>query len=411
MNNQLTDEALREFEISQAEQAFVVIQKQHNILHSVLPLIIASLIATIAAAVEFHAYILILFGAIFPVLIFFYVYRIRKMSLPAFLTAISVEHKYGGALSNRLASYYLSYVYDKSYYEELLRISALSTLEEKIDAMDRIYFYKNFGRTANFLFLIPAFAMIQVLIGIFLLFYDKALENIDKVKDFASTSIPVFNFEKVPLTEPVTLLTDLVIAFACIIFCCYFLLYMKSRAQLVRLFLFFFLLGLATFLGGLSHGFRYFEISEFLGYSGWIVSSVALLFLEYFFKESLSKKKNLDRFLTFLIPVKFGLVVILTVLLKSFIPTLINFSLVMICYILPVVAWEYTGRKERGLFLIILGISMNIITLFVFLLKFKFSNWVNYNDISHIILLISLSLLFSGLLINSQQKYIKKELI
>ena len=56
----------------------------------------------------------------------------------------------------------------------------------------------------------------------------------------------------------------------------------------------------------------------------------------------------------------------------------------------------YNRTKEKGSGLVVLGIGIPFLSIVVHSLKFSIHEWFNYKDISHIVMLTSLALLFKG---------------
>jgi hypothetical protein len=67
----------------------------------------------------------------------------------------------------------------------------------------------------------------------------------------------------------------------------------------------------------------------------------------------------------------------------------------------------YNLTKEKGSRLIVLGILISFLSIIVHSLKLSFSDWFNYKDIAHVIIVISLYVIFTGVKANAEKQSLK----
>jgi hypothetical protein len=207
--------------------------------------------------------------------------------------------------------------------------------------------------------------------------------------------------------EPSTFISDLVVAIFSIIF---YLKLMKIKSQHFShnyWQLFFLFMGISAFIGGFGHLLSIYTGKALLVVS-WIFSAFAIYFIEFTSISILvtrSIKKTLQIF------VLFQLILCTAALIYYqdffYIKISTTIGLIGIVLIIQLVSCILT-RNSSGYYLIS-GIILIILTSLIHYLKLSFNKWFNYNDISHIILVISLFLFYKGSLkSNTPTFYLKK---
>lgn len=211
---------------------------------------------------------------------------------------------------------------------------------------------------------------------------------------------------KIVVYEPVTFLTDVMISFLCF----YFVRRIggSSSPALKNWRYFFLFTAFSTFVGGCVHGF--FPLHDTLtGKLVWglahLLSSVALFYAQSATINYLALTDKMKRILFRCILLQLVLTFIAIVGVHNFTVMIVSLA---IGYI-PIVVFFFRragNGNQDGLF-IATGFSLCLSTGFIFMAKFSFSDWFNFNDISHVVLMIGFSLVFSGL----QNEMAKKELL
>jgi hypothetical protein len=154
------------FNILQLGESIKLISDLHRILHTVIPVMVTADVACIVASLQYRSYSVVALGAVFPFLIYFYVKRVRKMSLAPFLTGISIEQAYGRKDISYLLSFYMSFVYNNGDYERIVEISRMPGNAERLEAMKDIKFNRNFGKLTLYMYWVPGFGFFQIVAGL-----------------------------------------------------------------------------------------------------------------------------------------------------------------------------------------------------------------------------------------------------
>lgn len=197
--------------------------------------------------------------------------------------------------------------------------------------------------------------------------------------------------------EPVTFITDVMVS----VLCFYFVRRTKTEEEepvLLNWRYFFLFMGISTFLGGLVHGFFPFH-DTLAGQLVWgashMLSSVTLFFAQSTAVCRVRTNKLLYRFLLSLMYVQLLLTFIAIVFVQNFGVMIISLAIgylpLLIFYIVRALRGEIASRW------ISLGILLSLSTGVVFLAKFSFCEWFNFNDIAHMIFLLGFTAIFQGL--------------
>ncbi len=200
------------------------------------------------------------------------------------------------------------------------------------------------------------------------------------------------------ISEPVTAATDLLLAWFCIYSFLKLKLPSESKPLLKFWRLFFLFLGISTAFGGLLHGLKLYINADI--YKGIrigmnlcsIVSSYFLLLAsaEMLDNGNASRKKKVRIF-----------VQITTILISAITIANNEFSLIVIyagVVVLLTIILNYLDFKkgEPGAQDVALGFGISLFSIIVFKLHISIHEYFNFNDISHIIMLISLYYVFLG---------------
>lgn len=197
------------------------------------------------------------------------------------------------------------------------------------------------------------------------------------------------------LFEPMTVLTDLILFLICLFFTSE--LHKNTTLKIVnRWKLFFVFIGISTFLGAVTHGlFHYPEGRIFLSVylSMHIASGYAVYFAESATIHLFASNKS-KALLKKLIVLKLFLMIIATLYFQNFMVVVINTALGFLSIIWFKTIKYFKGHIGSGF--ISTGIIFAILTGIIHGNKISLHAWLNHNDISHFILMISLSLIFIG---------------
>lgn len=207
---------------------------------------------------------------------------------------------------------------------------------------------------------------------------------------------PSIDFLGITISEPVTMLTDFVLAG----FCLYYYFRLKNIAvsdPAKKYFSYYFLImAIGTFLGGLlGHG-----LQPYLGmpgkYPSWIATILTMSYLLLASVELLpnGNKNQKSKFL--------WLTIILAVLFLSLALYNKHFSYVIYHNIaaavvmIPIFIYLYIKFKMKGTDWILFSFIISTSIPYFQINRIGFNKWFTYHDVCHTIMLVGLSLLFYG---------------
>lgn len=202
--------------------------------------------------------------------------------------------------------------------------------------------------------------------------------------------------------EPVTILTNAVIALVCAY--SYFQL-KKTKSNLAfQWSMFFMLIGLSSMVGSLGHGVHYQLGNFFFKCVEFFMNAISLIAIYYCYNaayKSYSSQSNIqNKLLSNLVIVWILVLLLITIWFSNFLLIKIHAGIVL-SYSLIIHLITYK-RKETGSGWIALGISVSFLSILTHSLKIKVNDWFNHKDISHLIMAISLILIFKGVQIKTR---------
>ena len=209
---------------------------------------------------------------------------------------------------------------------------------------------------------------------------------------------PTIYLGDIRIDEPITTITDMIIAAMCIYF------YAKLRSisnegAFYKLTNSFFLLtGIATFLGGImGHAFNYALGIEWK-IPFWIISMLgiacfersAILYIEPIVSNRLLK------FLKWLNWVELAIFIFLAIFFINFMFVVGHTLYGMLFVVTAFHAYSYYKRKNQGSLLYLYAAGILFICLLCFLFKLGFGVWFNHLDVSHFFMAIAACFYYRG---------------
>lgn len=201
------------------------------------------------------------------------------------------------------------------------------------------------------------------------------------------------------IDEPVTVVTDLVVAGICIL--AFIEILRNNSPAKSRSFyaLFFLLLGVGTTAGGLfGHAFLY-RLHPAWQLPGWLISMAATSLIVMGSFET--NRKSLHPWLAFTVIILnisiflvFAIIVILSI---DFIYVVIQiaFNLLVLLLTLQIIGW--VKRRKAGHLLFTGAIGIMIVAALIFLMKLSINTWIDHNGISHFLMAVSALFFFFGI--------------
>ncbi|MFT5723001.1 MAG: hypothetical protein ACI9UJ_000424 [bacterium] len=206
--------------------------------------------------------------------------------------------------------------------------------------------------------------------------------------------------------EPVTTLTDFLVAVVC---WTAFYLFVKLKTSKSPTYVWFknyflvFAIGM-TSAAWLGHGFQAYLFPE-LKLIGWICSATALMFLQMgsFKQISVHLSERLTRYL----PKWFVIQWVLAITLmgynisggieQAFKITQVNSVLALWGFVLPMHIYAYRKLQIQGSKIVIGALLYSTVPGVVYTNQISFSHWFNYHDISHVLMAVFMTIMFLGL--------------
>lgn len=212
---------------------------------------------------------------------------------------------------------------------------------------------------------------------------------------FVQPSIEVLS---VRIDEPITTVTDLIMAAICF-YAYYRIRQQESSGRIKGYFKYYFLtLGIATLAGGLlGHAFLY-SLSPSWKLVSWVFTLMSVAILSHGLIE-LSKpllKPAFSRMVTRvnILILSLALLYTLYTLAFSAVKYYTIFGMLMVVGSLSYVIHQKT--KIRGVVKLMIGVGVGVLSALIFSFEWGLGPWLNHNDISHLILSFSAISLYKG---------------
>jgi len=210
------------------------------------------------------------------------------------------------------------------------------------------------------------------------------------------------------IAEPMTAFTDLVLALLCFVF-----FYKFSNGHTMASYfwkLFFLFMACSTLIGGITHAvFEDHQSLQFLFF--WltmqIFSGLSVLFAQLATIHSISieaipiyrsTKKSI-----LLCKIQFFIFLAAVLFLHNFLVVVVNSTIgfIMVLYVHALSGSKYGNRSAA---FIALGIFISFLTAIIYTLKISMNDWFNFKDIAHVIMMISVCIIFYGVGLSMNHK-------
>ena len=202
------------------------------------------------------------------------------------------------------------------------------------------------------------------------------------------------------ILEPVTVLTDVLLSIFCIYF--YNKLNFQGNKPLLGKYwrLFFLFIGLATFIGAISHGLKSYFSLEIHSLSRMIMCISSIPASYYLLKATIElSDKNKTKYSKISL-IAMCVLTIFTMLINNFILIVIN--AVVVISITLIIHYRTYKKGYIGSGYIVAGFAFSLSSVIVHLGKLSINDWVTFRDISHIIMNIGLYIIFTGVLLKTK---------
>jgi hypothetical protein len=215
--------------------------------------------------------------------------------------------------------------------------------------------------------------------------------------NFDYTYISIFGY---PVFEPMVILTNLLFFILC---CVYFKrLSSFSNTYANQMAWFMLLLGISTCFGAVGHAVHYQLGEAFFGAILFLMNAFSLFSIYFCFRApytySQPGKEPSKRYI-FLVLAWVIILLVISAIKGNFLIIKIHAGLVLL-YSLIVHYLAYRRTNERGSAFVVLGIFISFLSIVVHSVKLSFHEWFNYKDIAHVIMIISLIVIYKGVRLN-----------
>lgn len=198
--------------------------------------------------------------------------------------------------------------------------------------------------------------------------------------------------------EPITTLTDFFITATC----WYIFFALKTyheKALVFRLFrYFFFMMGLATLLGGIfGHAFSYIAGHE-LKLPGWICSMIAVMLAERsaIIHSGPLKKRSLSRFFSVVNIVELAVFIIVVCFTFNFLFVEIHAFYGLLIVFGSFELFVYLKTRDQGSKWMLYSVGISALAALVHIFYFSIHKWFNYLDLAHCLMCVSALFLYRG---------------
>ena len=208
--------------------------------------------------------------------------------------------------------------------------------------------------------------------------------------------LPSIEILGVTVSEPVTVLTDFILAIFCFIF------YKKLKAlskggSSKRYFANYFLfMAIGTFLGGLlGHGL--FTYLGMVGkYPSWIITIITMSLLMLAAMELIPglNEKQKDKFL--MMTIFLAIIFLILTFYNRHFSYVIYHNIVAAIIIIPIFVHLLIKFKMKGTEYLLISFTISASIPYFQINKIGFNKWFTYHDVCHTIMLVGLTILFYG---------------
>jgi hypothetical protein len=224
--------------------------------------------------------------------------------------------------------------------------------------------------------------------------------------NFEYTNINLLGFT---VFEPITILTNLIIIVYGVFV--YNRLIGGDNSWLKTWAWFFLLMSVSAFFGSISHGVHEQLGSKFLNVTWFLMNAFSLLSIYFFFKAAYKNlnthKVNNKKWLDKIVVIWIVTLLIATYLMNDFLLIKIHAGIVLL-YSLIAHYVTLKNQKQKGSLMIISGIGLAFVSIIIHSLKLSIGEWMNYKDISHLFMFLSMFVIYKGVNhINKTESFIE----
>jgi hypothetical protein len=217
---------------------------------------------------------------------------------------------------------------------------------------------------------------------------------------FDYSFIPFFGY---PMFEPMVMLTNSVLFILSIIFFSLLKKYTHPYSIFMRRFIL--LVGVSAMFGGIGHAVHYQLGTHFFNAVLFLMNATSFFSIYYCFLAAFSytgRQKGRKNLIMYSVLAWVMVVLFICFVNGTFLLIKIHAALVLI-YAVIVHIWAAFKRPESGNKAVIAGMLISFLPILVHTQEITLHYWFNYKDLSHVIMIISLAVIYRGVLKNSRE--------
>lgn len=210
--------------------------------------------------------------------------------------------------------------------------------------------------------------------------------------------INTIHISGIRIDEPIVTLTDLLVSVLCFIFA--YKLHKSGKNDKVFLYfkIYFFVMGIATTLGGIiGHAFMY-QFSFYWKLPGWITSMISIMFVERAAIEHtrILLSKNLVKAFGIINIIEFLTFLCLTIFTLNFFFVEFHSGYGLMFVVLSLEGFLFIKTKNEASKFMLIGIAFAAAAALFFMNKITIHQWFNYLSISHVLMAVAAYFFYLG---------------
>ena len=159
------------------------------------------------------------------------------------------------------------------------------------------------------------------------------------------------------------------------------------------------LVGISSCFGSTAHAVHYQLGKPFFDVVFYISNALSLISIYFCFKAAYlyytRNKINPHKKITYVVIAWVSCLLIYALVKNNFAIIKVNAGIVLV-YSIVVHGLIFSQTKERGSKFVVIGIAVSFLSIIVHSFKLSIDEWFNYKDIAHLIILVSLIIIFTG---------------
>ena len=164
-------------------------------------------------------------------------------------------------------------------------------------------------------------------------------------------------------------------------------------------------IGLGSLFGSIAHGTHYQLGVTFFKTIFYLMNAMSLISVYFCFRAAFTyytfSKQTYKKGVIYFVIAWISVLLIYTLIRNDFLIIKIHAGIVLIYSL--IIHYIFYRKHDKGSGFIVLGIIVSFLSIIVHTLKFSISEYFNYKDISHVIIVISLFIMYKGIKINSEK--------